>query len=123
VLAISILLASSLASGAQLTIILDCPVTKVSPIFDLADVPLGAAVVRMERYRFSIPIGGGTGFAATPRANSISTQVVESETQFQIDFENKRVIIDRMTAEFQVSVQGGQPFGGGICTRIEKKKF
>lgn len=51
-------------------------------------------------------------------------EIVKSETLFQIDFENKRVVIDRMTAEFQVSMQGAeQPFGGGTCTRIEQRKF
>lgn len=124
VLPIFMLLASPLLSAAQQAIILDCPVTKVSPISDLADFPEGAAVVRTERYRFSIPIGGGAGLVSTPRANGISAQIIESETQFQIDFENKRVIVDRMTAEFQVSMQGAkQPLGGGICTRIEQRKF
>jgi len=111
-------------AAAQQTIILDCTVTKVSPLFDLAEFPEGAAVVRMERYRFSITDGGSTGLVSTPRANGIPTQVLESETYFKITFENKHVSIDRMTAEFQVSIQGAkQPLGGGTCTRIEKRKF
>lgn len=123
-LPVFVFLVLPLSSIAQQTITLDCPVTKVSPIFDLADFSAGAAMVRMERYRFTVPTGEGSGSASTPRANSIPTQIVKSETLFQIDFENKRVIIDRMTAEFQVSMQGAeQPFGGGTCTRLEQRKF
>ncbi|WP_137892324.1 hypothetical protein [Ramlibacter sp. 2FC] len=123
-LPVFVFLALPLSSTAQQAINLDCPVAKVSPIFDLADFPAGAAMVRMERYRFAIPTGGDSGLASTPRSNSIPTQIVKSETLFQIDFENKRVIIDRMTAEFQVFLQGAeQPFGGGTCTRLEQRKF
>lgn len=123
-LSVLMLLAVPLSSIAQQAIILDCPVTRVSPIFELADFPAGAAVVRMERYRFAIPTGRDAGLASTPRASNVPAQIVQSETRFQVDFENKRVIIDRMTAEFQVSVQGAeQPFGGGTCTRIEQRKF
>ncbi len=117
-------LAMPLTAAAKQPLVLDCAVTRANPIFDLAEIPEGAALVRMERYRFTIPAGGGASVPRTPRANAAPAQVIESETQLQIDFENKRVIIDRMTAEFQVFILGAQqPLGGGTCNRIGERRF
>lgn len=113
----------AVATGQQF-LTLDCPVTRASPLFDLADFPAGAAAIRMERYRFAIPLGGGAGLATTPRASGVAAQTAESSTHFVVDFENKRVVIDRMTAEFQVSILGAQqPLGGGTCMKLEQRKF
>lgn len=123
-LPVFLFLAMPVSSIAQQAITLDCPVTQVSPIFDLADFPEGAAIVRMARFRFTVPNTGGTGSVSTPRANDVPAQIIKSETHFRIAFENKQVVIDRMTAEFQVSVQGAeQPIGGGTCVRLEQRKF
>ena len=111
-------------SVAQPVLILDCPVSVVSPIFDLAEFPQGASFVRAERYRFAIPPAGGAGFASTPRASSVPAKIIESSTHFQVEFENKRVVIDRMSAEFQLSIRGASgPLGGGTCTKLEERKF
>ncbi len=112
------------APPAQQALILDCAVTRANPLFNLADFPEGAAFALMEHYRFAIPNGGGAGQATTPRAKNIPVQVLESETHFQANFENKSAVIDRMTAEFQVFFRGAQqPFGSGTCTRLERRKF
>lgn len=117
-------IAMPLTAVAKNSLLLDCAVTRANPLFDLAEVPEGAAMVRMERYRFTMPTGGGKGVARTPRADATSAEVIESEAQFQIDFENKRVIIDRMTAEFQVFIRGAQqPLGGGMCNRLGERRF
>ena len=105
-------------------LLLDCSITRPSPLLDLANQAQLAALVRLEKYRFVIPAGGGTGLATTPRAEATAAQIIEAPTQFQIDFENKRVVIDRMTAEFQLSFQGAEkPIGSGMCTRIEQRRF
>jgi hypothetical protein len=114
----------SVAIGEPQALVLDCPVSKASPLFDLADFHEGAALILTERYRFIIQIGERSGFASTPRATNIPAQVAESSSLFQIDFENKRVVIDRMTAEFHVFIQSAQqPFGSGTCSKIEQRKF
>lgn len=123
-------LAFAAPPAAQQATILDCAVTRVDPhieagpLLGLAGMPDLAALIREEHYRFTIPSGGGAGLATTPRENGIPAQVLESKTHFQVDFENKRAIIDRMTAEFQVSFQDEQkPLGRGVCTRLEQRKF
>lgn len=81
-------------------------------------------MVRMERYRFAIPLGGGSGLASTIRSNNVSAKVVESNAHFQIDFENKQVVIDRMAADFQLSMQGASiSVGSGVCTKLEQREF
>lgn len=120
VLAIAILM----TAAAEQPLVLDCVVTKANPLFDLAEFPEVAFMVRMERYRFTLPPSGGKGVARTPRASAIPAEIIESEAQFQVDFENKRVIIDRMTAEFQVFIRGAQqPLGGGTCNRLGERRF
>ena len=105
-------------------LVLDCPVSKSNPALDIADLTIVGAVVRLERYRFVIPLVGGVGVATTIRASDIPAQVIASDTQFQIDFENRRVVIDRMTAEFQVAMSGAQmSLGGGSCVKLEQRKF
>ncbi len=105
-------------------LVLDCPVSKSNPALDIADLPVVAAAVRLERYRFAIPLAGGAGVATTIRASDIPARVLASDTQFQIDFENRRVVIDRMTAEFQVAMSGARiSLGGGSCVKLEQRKF
>jgi len=114
----------SIVNGQQQVLALDCPVSKANPIFDLADLKEGAIAVLMERYRFVISIGDRAGLATTLRASGIPAQILESNTDFQVDFENKRVVIDRMTAEFHVFILGAQqPLGGGTCTKVDQRKF
>lgn len=106
---------------AQETLLLDCTVTKVSPLFqDRGTVE----VLLMERYRFLIIPGSPAAAAATPRSEALPAQVTQSETQYQIDFENKRVVIDRLTAEFQVGVRGAPAFfASGTCKKLGEPKF
>jgi len=105
-------------------LVLDCPVSKSNPALDIADLPVVAAAVRLERYRFAIPLAGGAGVATTIRASDIPARVLASDTQFQIDFENRRVVIDRMTAEFQVAMSGARiSLGGGRFIKQKQRKF
>ena len=112
------------ASAQEQWLILDCPVSQSDPALDIAGLTEFAGLIRMERFRFAILPGGGAGVATTIRAANLPAKVLESATHFQIDFENKRVVIDRMTAEFQVSLAGAQrPLGAGSCTKLDQRKF
>jgi hypothetical protein len=116
---------SSLVAAAERPVlILDCPVTSASPVFEMADFPAGAAIVRAERYRFTISPEGGSGSAATIRNDNAQADVVASESEFRITFENRLVVIDRVTGEFVLALQGARaPIGSGICTKREDRKF
>lgn len=108
----------------QEAFVLDCPVARASPLFDIAEFAEGKAMVLLDRYRFLITRGSKTAFATTPRGSNIPAQFIESDTQYQLYFENKYVAIDRMTTEFQVGVAGASAFfGSGTCTKLGEQKF
>lgn len=105
-------------------LVLDCPVSNYNPSYDMLDNQIIIAAIIRERYRFVIPLNGSNGLVTTIRAANIPAQIVSSDSHFQIAFENRRVTIDRLTAEFQVAwVSFKASHGGGICTKLEQKKF
>lgn len=109
-----------LTAATKQRLVLYCTVTRASPNID----PVVASWVRVERYRFTLPAGGGSGVARTPRARTARVKVIESENEFRVDFENKRVFIDRTTAEFQLFIRGSQlVLGYGTCSPKGERQF
>ena len=113
---------------AQDSFVLDCRVTKLNPaLYMLGDSPTDKAILAFletEQYRFTIFPGRKTGLASTRRGYNLPTKVMESETQYQIDFEGKTIFIDRMNGEFKIRGQGAAGFiASGVCNRLGERKF
>ncbi|MBW1768015.1 MAG: hypothetical protein JRJ65_13335 [Deltaproteobacteria bacterium] len=78
----------------------------------------------MEKYRLVIFPGTSEGLATTPRSSNLPAKVVETKESFEVYFENKRIIIDRFTATFQVWMQGAKTYiGSGSCVRLQERQF
>jgi hypothetical protein len=120
------LVALSSPSQAQEPLVLDCAVTKLSPVAEhlFENSPAMKTIILSERYQITIYPGRAWGKVSTSRLIDIPARITESERYYRIEFRDFQIDIDRMTGEFQERIKSAQGYiASGICRKLGERKF
>jgi hypothetical protein len=128
----SIILLLALSSPCQAQeppLVLDCAITRLSPAYEhIFNSNPELKSMHLMKLRYELTIYPGQTFAkvSTPFGENFTARATESEKYYQIDFENKWILIDRLTGEFQLW-KANHPRAGlglvgyGTCNKIGGK--